>query len=254
MTAVLEQSALAIPLDPSLEAHEPPEVWGRGRDDVRLLVSNGDTDVEHVTFRDLPRMLRAGDARREHVGDDPGRDRRHAARRPRCASTSPPRCPAASGSSKRASRSATRRSRSSTTSPAPTSRSRVAATCTSSSGSPIRAGCGSRRRISTRACSSTWPVTASRFATSTRPASGRSSVPADLRRRAGQRGDAERVASVHGRDRRRPRAAGASRSCRSSCTRVSLRSKLTRCRTPSATASPTRRPRTSTPCTGRSAA
>jgi S-adenosylmethionine:tRNA ribosyltransferase-isomerase len=66
MTAVLEaapaDSALAIPLDPSLEAHEPPEVWGRGRDNVRLMVSNGDTDVEHVTFRDLPRMLRAGDA------------------------------------------------------------------------------------------------------------------------------------------------------------------------------------------------
>ena len=28
MTAVLEQSALAIPLDPSLEAREPPEVRG----------------------------------------------------------------------------------------------------------------------------------------------------------------------------------------------------------------------------------
>ncbi len=67
MTMVLEPpapvaSALAIPLDLSLEAHEPPEVWGRGRDNVRLLVSNGDTDVEHVTFRDLPSMLRAGDA------------------------------------------------------------------------------------------------------------------------------------------------------------------------------------------------
>jgi S-adenosylmethionine:tRNA ribosyltransferase-isomerase len=67
MTAVLEQdgradSALALPLDPSLEAHEPPEVRGRGRDNVRLLVSNGATDVEHATFRDLPRMLRAGDA------------------------------------------------------------------------------------------------------------------------------------------------------------------------------------------------
>jgi len=67
MTAVLEhpaaiRSALAIPLDPSLEAHEPPEVWGRGRDNVRLLVSDGDQDVVHATFRDLPRMLRAGDA------------------------------------------------------------------------------------------------------------------------------------------------------------------------------------------------
>src|SRR4029078_13302661 len=38
-----------------------PEVWGRGRDNVRLLVSNGDVDVEHATFRELPRMLRAGD-------------------------------------------------------------------------------------------------------------------------------------------------------------------------------------------------
>src|SRR5204863_5260356 len=56
------ESALAIPLDPSLEAHEPPEVRGRGRDDVRLLVSNGATDVEHATFADLPRRLRAGDA------------------------------------------------------------------------------------------------------------------------------------------------------------------------------------------------
>jgi len=67
MTAVLEHpapigSALAIPLDPSLEAHEPPEVRGRGRDNVRLLVSDGDQDVLHATFRDLPRMLRAGDA------------------------------------------------------------------------------------------------------------------------------------------------------------------------------------------------
>jgi S-adenosylmethionine:tRNA ribosyltransferase-isomerase len=66
MTAVLEpttpfESALAIPLDPSLEAHEPPEVRGRGRDNVRLLVSNGDAHVEHATFRDLPRMLHAGD-------------------------------------------------------------------------------------------------------------------------------------------------------------------------------------------------
>jgi S-adenosylmethionine:tRNA ribosyltransferase-isomerase len=75
MTAVLERttasalssplgrSALTIPLDPSLEAHEPPEARGRkGRGDVRLLVSNGDTDVTHGTFADLPRHLHAGDA------------------------------------------------------------------------------------------------------------------------------------------------------------------------------------------------
>jgi len=65
MTAVMERpsSSLAIPLDPSLEAHEPPEARGRkGRGDVRLLVSNGETDVIHGAFADLPQHLRAGDA------------------------------------------------------------------------------------------------------------------------------------------------------------------------------------------------
>jgi S-adenosylmethionine:tRNA ribosyltransferase-isomerase len=65
MTAVLEaHSALDIPLDPSLEAHEPPEVRGVGRTrgDVRLLVSNGDTEVTHTRFGELPFHLRAGDA------------------------------------------------------------------------------------------------------------------------------------------------------------------------------------------------
>jgi S-adenosylmethionine:tRNA ribosyltransferase-isomerase len=67
MTAVLvptapADSALALPLDPSLEAREPPEVRGRGRDDVRLMVSTGADAIEHAAFADLPRMLRAGDA------------------------------------------------------------------------------------------------------------------------------------------------------------------------------------------------
>ena len=64
MTAVLEEraSALAIPLDASLEAHEPPEARGIGRGDVRLLVSHGETDVAHTTFADLPQHLQAGDA------------------------------------------------------------------------------------------------------------------------------------------------------------------------------------------------
>ena len=62
MTALLERSALSIPLAPALEAHEPAEVRGRGRGDVRLLVSNGDTDVTHVEFADLASQLRAGDA------------------------------------------------------------------------------------------------------------------------------------------------------------------------------------------------
>ena len=59
----LGRSALAIPLDPSLEAHEPPEARsGKTRADVRLLVSNGDTDVAHTTFAELPQYVRAGDA------------------------------------------------------------------------------------------------------------------------------------------------------------------------------------------------
>jgi len=74
MTAVLDHeafrggatgaggSALSIPLVPALEAHEPPEVRGRGRDDVRLLVSNGDRDVTHARFTALGEQLRAGDA------------------------------------------------------------------------------------------------------------------------------------------------------------------------------------------------
>ena len=61
MTAVVEQSALVAPLDPALEASEPPEVRGAGRDDVRLLVSDGEQDVAHGTFADLPQALRRGD-------------------------------------------------------------------------------------------------------------------------------------------------------------------------------------------------
>jgi S-adenosylmethionine:tRNA ribosyltransferase-isomerase len=61
MTTVLEPSALVAPLDAALEAHEPPEVRGRDRADVRLLVSNGDADVTHATFADLPQALHGGD-------------------------------------------------------------------------------------------------------------------------------------------------------------------------------------------------
>jgi S-adenosylmethionine:tRNA ribosyltransferase-isomerase len=49
-------------LPPELEAHEPAEVRGAGRDDVRLMVSYREDDrIEHVHFRDLPRFLRRGD-------------------------------------------------------------------------------------------------------------------------------------------------------------------------------------------------
>jgi S-adenosylmethionine:tRNA ribosyltransferase-isomerase len=62
MTAVIEHSPLTIPLEPALEAHEPPEARGGSRDSVRLLVSHGDTDVTHATFAALSDHLRAGDA------------------------------------------------------------------------------------------------------------------------------------------------------------------------------------------------
>jgi S-adenosylmethionine:tRNA ribosyltransferase-isomerase len=44
------------------EAHEPPEVRGEGRDDVRLLVATRhDLGLVHAGFRELPRFLAAGD-------------------------------------------------------------------------------------------------------------------------------------------------------------------------------------------------
>jgi S-adenosylmethionine:tRNA ribosyltransferase-isomerase len=53
-------SALELPL--RLEAHEPPEVRGEGRDDVALLVATRhDLELVHARFRDIPRFLSAGD-------------------------------------------------------------------------------------------------------------------------------------------------------------------------------------------------
>ncbi len=60
MSAVLE-SSLTRALDPSLEAHEPAEVRGRGRDDVRLLVSDGADRVVHTAFSEIPSHLAPGD-------------------------------------------------------------------------------------------------------------------------------------------------------------------------------------------------
>jgi len=49
-----------LPAD--LEAAEPPEARGLRRDEVRLLVSDIETDsLEHARFTDLPRWLSAGD-------------------------------------------------------------------------------------------------------------------------------------------------------------------------------------------------
>ncbi len=54
---------LDFTLPPALEAAEPPEARGLGRDDVRLLVSHlQENRVEHARFRDLPRYLQPGDA------------------------------------------------------------------------------------------------------------------------------------------------------------------------------------------------
>jgi S-adenosylmethionine:tRNA ribosyltransferase-isomerase len=53
-------SALELPL--RLEAHEPPEVRGKGRDDVAMLVARRhDLGLVHARFRELPRFLSAGD-------------------------------------------------------------------------------------------------------------------------------------------------------------------------------------------------
>src|SRR5258708_6665448 len=54
--------SLDFTLPPELKAHEPAEIRGTGRDDVRLMVSHREDDlVEHAHFRDLPRFLRRGD-------------------------------------------------------------------------------------------------------------------------------------------------------------------------------------------------
>ena len=53
-------SALEAPV--RVEAHEPPEVRGNGRDDVAMLVAaRHDPELVHARFRDLPRFLEPGD-------------------------------------------------------------------------------------------------------------------------------------------------------------------------------------------------
>ena len=65
-----------------------------------------------------------------------------------------------------------------------------------------RGAASARRRCSTTSSRYGEPI---RYRHAPGPVAARR-VPADLRRRAGERGDAERVAAVHARDRRRPRA------------------------------------------------
>lgn len=52
---------LDFELPPELEASEPPEARGLARDEVRMMVSNGDGSIEHASFRDFPSFLEAGD-------------------------------------------------------------------------------------------------------------------------------------------------------------------------------------------------
>jgi S-adenosylmethionine:tRNA ribosyltransferase-isomerase len=55
-------TALDFALPPQLEAHEPAEIRGTGRDDVRMIVSDRAAGrVVDTHFRDLPEFLRAGD-------------------------------------------------------------------------------------------------------------------------------------------------------------------------------------------------
>jgi S-adenosylmethionine:tRNA ribosyltransferase-isomerase len=55
-------TTLDFELPRELEAREPAELRGDGRDDVRLMVTRRDDDsVVHAHFRELPRFLRAGD-------------------------------------------------------------------------------------------------------------------------------------------------------------------------------------------------
>lgn len=58
-------TTLDFVLPAALEAHEPPEIAGTGRDDVRLLVGRGDGRARdalgHHAFTELPDLLCAGD-------------------------------------------------------------------------------------------------------------------------------------------------------------------------------------------------
>lgn len=55
-------SAIEFALPPELEAHEPAELRGSGRDDVRMIVSDRTTgEVVDTNFRELPEFLHAGD-------------------------------------------------------------------------------------------------------------------------------------------------------------------------------------------------
>jgi S-adenosylmethionine:tRNA ribosyltransferase-isomerase len=62
LDARLPQAPLDFPLPPELEASEPPEARGVGRDGVRLLVSQGlRPQITHARFREIGAFLAEGD-------------------------------------------------------------------------------------------------------------------------------------------------------------------------------------------------
>ena len=54
-------STLQFELAPDLEATAPAEVAGHGRDDVRLMVSEGVKPPRHLRFAELATVLEPGD-------------------------------------------------------------------------------------------------------------------------------------------------------------------------------------------------
>jgi S-adenosylmethionine:tRNA ribosyltransferase-isomerase len=58
---LVEPLPLSFTIDAEHQAHQPAEVNGAGRDDVRLLVSRGRDIPLHATFATLPDHLRSGD-------------------------------------------------------------------------------------------------------------------------------------------------------------------------------------------------
>ena len=62
MTAVTDAPGIAFPLPPELEAAEPAEVRGGGRDDVRLMVARrAEGTITHHRFPEIVDVLRPGD-------------------------------------------------------------------------------------------------------------------------------------------------------------------------------------------------
>jgi S-adenosylmethionine:tRNA ribosyltransferase-isomerase len=60
--AVVMRRPIEFTVPPEREAHEPPEVRGLARDEVRLMVTDRRTgEIVHARARDLPAFLRSGD-------------------------------------------------------------------------------------------------------------------------------------------------------------------------------------------------